>query len=294
MPFLWVWLAGTADPILVEDTRSGGCSGRGYLRLLGPWMGLSSQVCRCLPPSMCPRLDTAHSACGYKAQQCSGELQTWGKPEEHSMETNHPDGPARAPERSMSWSGGCGSLPAQWDWIRLQQGRSSLLNCSTPVLLCEGKVLDSHCLPRDCRPLDPAYTWPRLTVCLSRVIWDSSPIIMLSFHPSAFPPALNMLCMGRVLHLDRQVQLSLCSAEFTNASYLIHLLFSLRYWEIFFYFLLSHIRENKVKLCAAVAGAWPVRRQGLDKHCIFCCFSRRQCRIFYIHKAVVWSDHTQF
>lgn len=270
MPFLWVWLTGTADPILAEGIRSGGCSARGYLRILGPGMGLSSQVSMCLPPSVCPGLATGHSTCGYKAQNCSGALQAGGKPEEHSMETNHPDGSARALERSMRWAGGCSSLPALWGWIRLQQGRSSLFSSSTPVLLCEGKVLDSHCLPRHCRPPDPAYTCHWLTVHLSLVIWDSSPISMLSFHPSAFPPALNMLCICRVLCLDRQgpavIMLSWIykCLIFNSPDLLPQVL------RIFFF--LSHIRENKVKPCAAVAGAWPVAEEARFGQTLFSVF----------------------
>lgn len=149
MSFLWLWLAATTDPILAEGIRSGGCSARGYLWVLGPGMDLSSQVC--LPLSTSPGLGTGHSAHGYGALKCSALGASLRSTAQRPI--NHPDGPARALERTKSWAGGCGSLPAQWGWTRPQGGRSSLSNSSTPVLLCERKVLDSHCLPRDCRPL---------------------------------------------------------------------------------------------------------------------------------------------
>lgn len=47
------------------------------------------------------------------------------KPEEHSMETSRPVQAVHALGQSMSRAGGCGSLPVQRGWIRLQWGRCS-------------------------------------------------------------------------------------------------------------------------------------------------------------------------
>lgn len=257
MPFLWVWLAGTADPILAEGIRSGGCSARGHLWILGPGVGLGSQLCTCLSPPGCLGLGTSHPTHGYKAQKCRGAPQAggeaWGTQygDQPSCPSCRPSGAKYEPSWGL-WQ--FGSLPVQQGWIRLQWGRrwpATLRQLNISVIMRGGASAGWSTPARNLQ-----CSWPCLHISPRFIDMSASP---LSSEPAvlllcwAFIPLLFLLLQTRFLWVGcsswtDEVQLLLRSAEFTNASYLIHLLFSLRYWHIFFYLFPSHGKGNEVNL----------------------------------------------